>query len=90
MQKSIPSLGEMTNEMFEKQQQFHFKYGRQIPTSVLSFSAREYLISLTHARIEQMNLHQGTQIGIAEALWKSFVDPNGEDQMTRAFDKTRS
>lgn len=77
------TLDELIKELSEQHTAYFNTHGHNIPTSVLSFSASEYLDVIGKARSAPDAYENFEKISTTEVLWKDFVDPNGEDQMSR-------
>lgn len=77
------TLDQLIIELSEQHTAYFNSHGHNIPTSVLSFSASEYLDVISKARSARDAYENFEKINTANVLWKDFVDPKGEDQMSR-------
>ena len=76
-------LDELIKELTEKHDIYFHIYGHNIPTSKLSFSAGEYLQVISKARSSKDAYDNFDKIDTTEVLYRDFVDPKGEDEMSR-------
>lgn len=81
------SLDELLSELTEKHTKYFPIYRHNIPTSVLSFSASEHLNIVSKERSSSNAYENFDKIEKAVELYRDFVDPMGEDEMTRLFRK---
>ena len=80
-------LDELVKELAQKHLECFPNHGHNIPTSVLSFSAGEFLKVISKARSSKDAYENFNKINAVEFLYKDFVDPLGEDEMSRFFAK---
>lgn len=81
------TLEELVKELVHKHAVFYHRYGQNIPSSVLSFSAGEYLDVISNSRSSEDAYKNTNRITTAEVLYKDFIDPIGNDEMSRIFNK---
>lgn len=81
------TLNGLLSELTEKHAKYLPVYGHNIPTSVLSFSAGEHLSIISKERSSSNAYENFDKIEKAVDLYRDFVDPMGEDEMTRLFRK---
>lgn len=77
----------IAKEIVDKHALFFGKYRHCIPSSVLSFSASEYLKAIGGVRSSKEAYISYTRIETVDTLYRDFVDPNGADEMSRAIAK---
>ena len=79
------TFDEIAKEIVDKHAIFFGKYGNQIPSSVLSFSASEYLKTISNVRSSKDAYKNFKRISIIDLFYGDFVDPNGTDEMTKTL-----
>lgn len=84
----MPTFEEIRKELFEKHIYLSQRYGRQIPSKYLSFTASEYISAIGLARQEARTNQDLNNIAVADLFWKDFVDTrSGEYEMTKSLDR---
>jgi len=84
------SLDEIITELQYNHTSYFHKHGHNIPSSVLSFSAGEFLDVIGKERSSKTAYENYDKINTAVILYKDFVDPEGKDEMSKSFTKLLS
>jgi hypothetical protein len=77
------TLDELIKELQYNHTSYFHIYKHNIPTSVLSFSAGEFLGVISKARSSERAYEDFDKINTAVVLYHDFVDPDGADEMRR-------
>ena len=83
----MSTFDKIAKEIVDKHAIFFGRYGDQIPSCVLSFSASEYLKAISKVRSSEDAYINFKRISTIDILYRDFVDPNGNDEMSRAIAK---
>jgi len=82
------TLDELIKELQHNHTAYFHIYRHNIPTSVLSFTAGDFLKVISEARSSKRAYEDFDKINTAEVLYRDFVDPYGEDETRRLFEKS--
>lgn len=81
------TLDGLLSELTKNHAKYFPIHGHNIPTSVLSFSAGEHLNIISKERSSSNAYENFDKIEKAVELYRDFVDPFGEDEMSKLFRK---
>ena len=81
---------ELIKEIVHGHQIYAHKYGHNIPSRFLSETAGVYFEAFGVVKSHARNQAEINRALVAEALYRDFTDPTGDDETTKLFGKLQN